>query len=279
MGLKSEGSPDHVAHQSPAGVRWLVGRLHYLFVLLVGAVLMLVIGVPIIFSSLLVRALFGIDDFVYPLARIGVRIFVYATGARVTISGLENVDPAKTYVFVANHQSNLDPAILFAWLPHNVGGIAKKELEKIPFFRLGFSVAHIVSIDRKNRESAIASTRRGADKLRSGHSLIAFPEGTRSADGRLKEFKKGIFFMAVEAGVPVAPITINNTRLVMPKIGALVMPGPVSVEILPPVSTVDYLPERNQAREPIEKPEKIEELVSRVKHLIASRVTTPGDDD
>jgi len=226
---------------------------------------MLIIGIPIIFSSMVVRSLFGVEDFVYPLARIAVRIFVYATGARVDVKGLSNIDPAKTYVFVANHQSNLDPTILFSWLPHNVGGIAKKELEKIPFFRQGFSVAHIVSIDRKNRESAIESTRRGAEKLRSGHSLIAFPEGTRSADGRLKDFKKGVFFMAIEAGVPVVPIAINDTRLVMPKIGALVIPGRVSIEILPPVSTLDY------------RPDRIEELVSRVRQGIASRITERPD--
>ena len=261
MAPSSEGSPSPSPLPPVSGARRIIGRLHYLVVILVGAVLMLVIGVPIIFSSMLVRALFGIDDFVYPLARVGVRIFVAATGARVRVNGLGNIDPAQTYVFVANHQSNLDPAILFAWLPHNVGGIAKKELEKIPFFRQGFSVAHIVPIDRKNRESAIESTRRGADKLRSGHSLIAFPEGTRSADGRLKEFKKGVFFMAIEAGVPVVPIAINDTRLVMPKIGTIVIPGRVSLDILPPVETLDY------------QSGKIEELVTQVRERIASRVT------
>ncbi|NBO63574.1 MAG: 1-acyl-sn-glycerol-3-phosphate acyltransferase [Acidobacteria bacterium] len=242
------------------GLSWVIARIHYLLLLLVGAILMLVIGIPIIYISKMVRTLFGIEDFVYPLARIGVRIFVAASGARVDISGLDNIDPAKTYVFVANHQSNLDPPILFAWLPHNVGGIAKKELEKIPFFRQGFSVAHIVSIDRKNRESAIESTRRGAEELRNGHSLIAFPEGTRSADGQLKEFKKGIFFMAIEARVPIVPIAFNDTGRVMPKHGALLIPGRVSVEVLPPIDTRDF---------PVAR---IEEIVSRTKEAIASRV-------
>jgi 1-acyl-sn-glycerol-3-phosphate acyltransferase len=238
----------------------LVGRLHYILTILVGALLMLVIGIPIIFSSMLARALFGLEDFVFPVAKRAVRIFVHATGARIHLTGLANADPARTYLFVANHQSNLDPAILFGWLRHNVGGIAKRELEKIPFFKQGFSVAHIVPIDRKNRESAIESTRRGAEKLRQGHSLMAFPEGTRSADGQLKDFKKGVFYMAIEAGTPVIPIAINNTRLVMPKIGHVVIPGPVSITILPPVSTSGYTVSN------------IHELIDKVKGEIARHV-------
>ncbi|MFM8395457.1 MAG: lysophospholipid acyltransferase family protein, partial [Acidobacteriota bacterium] len=222
--------------------------------------LMLIIGIPIIFTSMLVRKLFGIDDFVYPVAKRAVKIFVYATGARIKVNGLENADPRQTYLFIANHQSNLDPAILFGWLRHNVGGIAKKELEKIPFFKQGFSVAHIVPIDRQNRERAIESTRRGAAKLGEGHSLMAFPEGTRSVDGRLKDFKKGVFFMALEAGVPVVPIAINDTRLVMPKLGALVIPGRISIEILPPVSTAGY------------DDDNIQELIARVKGEIEKKM-------
>lgn len=239
----------------------MVGRLHYIFTILVGAILMLIIGIPIIFASMLARALFRLEDVVYPLAKPAVRIFVLATGARVELRGLENADPSQTYLFIANHQSNLDPAILFGWLRHNLGGIAKRELEKIPFFKQGFSVAHIVPIDRKNRESAIESTRRGAAKLRAGHSLMAFPEGTRSADGQLKDFKKGVFYMAIEAGTPIIPIAISDTRHVMPKVGQVVIPGRVTVTILPPVSTTGYTVGN------------IQELIEKVKAEIAHHVT------
>ena len=255
-GISGQGNN---APPRPGGI---IARLHYLFTFVVGAVLMLIIGIPIIFCSMLARAIFGIEDFVFPVGKRAVKIFVRAAGAHVRISGLENADPTQTFVFVANHQSNLDPAILFSWLNHNVGGIAKKELEKIPFFRQGFSVAHIVPIDRKNRESAIESTRRGADELRKGHSLMAFPEGTRSVDGQLKPFKKGVFYMAVEAGVPVIPVVINDTRLVMPKIGGIVIPGTVSIQILPPVSTTGYTLGN------------VQELVDQVRDLILPLVTT-----
>ena len=89
---------------------------------------------------------------------------------------------------------------------------------------------------------------------------MAFPEGTRSADGRLKDFKKGVFFMALESGVPIVPIAINDTRLVMPKLGALVIPGRISIDVLPPISTAGY------------DDDNIQELIARVKGEIEKKV-------
>lgn len=239
------------------GVR---GRLHFILTLLAGGVLMLLIGMPVILTGLLLRALFGVEDFIFLIAKPGVKLFVRSTGARIHLSGLEHADPAQTYVFVANHQSTLDPPILFSYLKHNVGAIAKQELEKIPFFKQGFSLAHIVPIDRSNRDSAIESTKRGAAELRNGNSLMAFPEGTRSMDGRLREFKKGVFYMAIEAGVPIVPVVINDTHLVMPKVGGVVIPGPVTVEILPPVSTAGYTAET------------VQDLIDHVRALMAPHI-------
>src|SRR5262249_61090033 len=101
---------------------------------------------------------------------------------------------------MANHQSNLDPALLFSYLSHNVGAIAKIELFRIPIMKQGFPLAHVVPIDRSNRERAVESTRRGADELRRGDSLLAFPEGTRTGDGGVEGVKKGGVFMALEGG-------------------------------------------------------------------------------
>jgi 1-acyl-sn-glycerol-3-phosphate acyltransferase len=221
---------------------------------------MLIIGIPAILTGMIFRSLLGIENTIFPPARFAVRIYLWAAGVRVSISGLERLDPRQTYVFVANHQSNLDPPILFCHLPHYLGGIAKQELEKIPFFRQGFALAHIVPIDRRNRESALRSTRRGAEELRRGNSLMAFPEGTRSPDGRLREFKKGVFYMAIEAGVPVVPIVFNGTRQVMPKVGGVVRPGPVSVEVLSPIETGAYTSDT------------VAQLVAQVRGLIEPRV-------
>jgi 1-acyl-sn-glycerol-3-phosphate acyltransferase len=234
--------------------------IRYYWTLTVAVLLLLFLGVPIITVGHVLRVLFGIEDFIFPYAKFGCRIWLRAAGARVHVNGREHLDPHQAYLFAANHQSNLDPPLLFAYLGHNTGAIAKKELTKFPVLKQGFPLAHVVPIDRSNREKAIESTRRGAEELRRGHSLMAFPEGTRTVDGKVKEFKKGVFFMALEAGVPVVPVVVNDTRLVMPKGRNVVTPGDVWLEILPPVSTEGY------------NVENIEALIERVRNEIAPRV-------
>jgi len=234
--------------------------LRYYWTLTTAVLLLLFLGIPIIATGHLLRTLFGVEDFIFPYAKFGCRLWLRAAGARVHVKGREYLDRNRAYLFAANHQSNLDPPLLFAYLGHNTGAIAKKELTKFPVLKQGFPLAHVVPIDRRNRESAIESTRRGAQSLRRGHSLMAFPEGTRTVDGRVKEFKKGVFYMAVEAGVPVVPVVVNDTRLVMPKGRNVVTPGDVWLEILPPVPTDGYTNEN------------IEELVERVRSQIVPRV-------
>ncbi len=236
--------------------------IRYYWTFIVAGLLLLFLGFPVIFICLILQKLFGAEDLFFPFARFGCRVYLRSAGARVHVTGLEHLDRDSAYAFIANHQSNLDPPLLFAYLGHNVGGIAKKELLRVPLFKQGFSLVHVVTIDRSNRERAIESTRRGAEELRRGHSLMAFPEGTRTVDGRLKEFKKGVFYMAVEAGVPIAPVVVNDTRLVMRKGEKRVVPGDVYLEVLPPVSTQSYTAEN------------VEELVERVRGLIAPRVRT-----
>jgi 1-acyl-sn-glycerol-3-phosphate acyltransferase len=245
-----------------AAVPGLGARLRYYWTFVVAALCFVLLGVPLIPLGHVLRWLFGIEDFIYPFAKFGTRCYYRAAGARAQITGLEHLDPEQAYIFVANHQSNLDPALLFALPGRNLGALAKKELSRIPIFGQGMPLAHVIPIDRSNRERAIASTQAGAEVLRRGHSLMGFPEGTRSVDGRVREFKKGIFFMALEAGVPVVPVAINDTRLVMRKGSDACVPGEVSIEILPPVPTRGY------------HTENIEELVARVRQQIVARVKT-----
>jgi 1-acyl-sn-glycerol-3-phosphate acyltransferase len=236
--------------------------IRYYWTFVVAFLLLVFIGVPIITIGHILRKFFGVEDFIFPPAKFGCRIYVWAAGARVQVSGLEHLDRDRAYVFIANHQSNLDPPLLFSYLGHNVGAIAKIELFRIPIMKQGFPLAHVVPIDRSNRERAIQSTRRGADELRRGHSLMAFPEGTRSVDGQVREFKKGVFYMAIEAGVPIVPVVINDTRLVMPKDKKRVVPGDVYLETLPPISSGGYTVEN------------VGELIERVRELIAAHVRT-----
>jgi 1-acyl-sn-glycerol-3-phosphate acyltransferase len=234
--------------------------IRYYWTFVVAFLLLIFVGVPIITIGHILRKFFGVEDFIFPPAKFGCRVYVRSAGARVHVSGLEHLDRDQAYVFIANHQSNLDPPLLFSYLGHNVGAIAKIELFRIPVMKQGFPLAHVVPIDRSNRERAIESTRRGADELRRGNSLMAFPEGTRTVDGRVKEFKKGVFYMAIGAGVPVVPVVVNDTRLVMRKGEKRVVPGDVYLEILPPVSALDYTSE------------DVLDLIKRVRDQIKARV-------
>jgi 1-acyl-sn-glycerol-3-phosphate acyltransferase len=222
--------------------------IRYYWTFVVAFLLLVFIGVPAIA--------------ICPPAKFGLRVYLWAAGARVHVSGLERLDRDQAYVFIANHQSNLDPPLLFSCLGHNVGAMAKIELFRIPIMKQGFPLAHILPVDRSNRERALRSARRGVDELRQGHSLMAFPEGTRSIDGRLKEFKRGAFYMAIEAGVPIAPVVINDTRLVMRRGAKRVVPCDVYLEVLPPVSVEAYTTENAR------------ELIRRARDLIAMRVRT-----
>lgn len=214
--------------------------IRYYWTFIVAGLLLVFLGIPTIFIGHVLRTVFGVEGFLFPYARFGCRIYLWSAGARVHVRGRERLDPAQAYVFAANHQSNLDPPLVFAYVGPDVGALAKKELTRIPIIKQGFPLVHVVPIDRRNREAALESTRLGAEELRKGNSLMAFPEGTRTVDGRVKEFKKGVFFMALEAGVPIVPTVINDTRLVMRKGEKRVLPGDVHIELLPPISTIGY---------------------------------------
>src|SRR4029434_6692753 len=246
--------PPATNHQPP--------MIRYYCTFLVAFLLLVFIGVPAIAVGIILRKFFGVEDFIFPPAKFGCRGYVWAAGARVHVSGLERLDREQAYVFSAIHQSSLDPPMLFSYLGRNVGAIAKIELFRIPIMKQGFPLAHVVPIDRSNRERAIESTRRGADELRRGHSLMAFPEGTRTVDGQLKEFKKGIFYMAILAGVPIVPVVVNDTRLVMRKGEKRVAPRDVYMEVLTPVSVEGYTMDN------------VRELIEHVHDLIAERVRT-----
>ncbi|HZS09863.1 MAG TPA: lysophospholipid acyltransferase family protein [Blastocatellia bacterium] len=239
-----------------------VARLRYYLTFVVAALCFLILGVPVIPLGYLLRRFFGVKDFICPFGRFGARLYMRTAGMRIHVIGRERLDPQQPYVFVANHQSNLDPPLIFACVGRNPSFLVKKELFRIPVFAQGIRLIDMVPVDRTDRESALASTRLAAERLKGGRSYAGFPEGTRSADGRVREFKKGLFYMAVGAGVPVVPLVINDTRRVMRKGANYCVPGDVFMEILPPVSTAGYTPEN------------IDELVTKVREQFVPRVLT-----
>jgi 1-acyl-sn-glycerol-3-phosphate acyltransferase len=141
---------------------------------------------------------------------------------------------------MANHQSNFDIPTVLGALPYQFRWLAKAELFRIPVFGRGMRGAGYISIDRSNRESAFRSLKQAADIIRRGTSVLIFPEGTRSADGKVQPFKKGGFVLAVDAGVPIVPIAIRGTYPIMPKHRLRIQSGPVELEVLNPIETSEY---------------------------------------
>ena len=195
--------------------------------------LLLLLGPPAIGLSLLL----GDRQKLYPWALFGARNWLRLSGVRVRVRGLENLDPKQAYVFIANHRSFLDTATLFYHLGRRIGILAKKELLQVPILGYGMGFVNVMAIDRTNRESALRTTKAATDRLRAGISFGVFAEGTRARPGELLPFKKGGFYMALEAGVPVVPVAMKYTDELMGKGTGVARPGTIEMVVLPPIET------------------------------------------
>ena len=178
-------------------------------------------------------------------ARTWSRLILLTTGVTVDVTGLGQLDPRGTYVFVANHQSIYDIPVLFWSLDFELRILAKASLGSFPF--LGWHLARTghVLVDRKNPGADLFRQVRGL--MQAGYSLFVFPEGTRSVDGSLARFRAGTFMMAIEAGLPVVPVAVDGSRFVMPKGQLTTSPGHVRVRVLDPIATAGRRPEEARA--------------------------------
>ncbi len=155
---------------------------------------------------------------------------------KVRVLGEENFSSKKSYIIVVNHQSMADIIILQAYVRLNIKWIMKKELESIPLFGFACKKLGCIYVDRFNHASALASMQKARKSLSKNSSVIFFPEGTRSRDGKLLSFKKGAFRFAMATGLPVLPITIKDSFKILPADSVDVTPGTVTVIVHPPVS-------------------------------------------
>lgn len=155
-------------------------------------------------------------------------------GARVEVARMPPL-PDGPLIFASNHESALDILALLATLPRPIRFIAKEELFRIPVFGWYLAIGGHVRVDRRNHSRALATLRRAGEIVRAGTSLIVFPEGTRSTDGRVHAFKKGPFVVAMEAGVPVVPVAISGAGRVTPKKQIAVVPGTIRIALADPV--------------------------------------------
>jgi len=194
------------------------------------------------------------------LYRAGVGGAVFALrlgGIRVRVEGAENI-PEGPCVFAANHASNADPPAIVGAIPKRVALLAKKEVFKVPILSRALRLADFVCVDRANKEAARASVEEALERLARGLSFLIFAEGTRSPDGRLRPFKKGAFILAVRAGVPVVPVTIANSHLVMGKASFAIRPGEVLVKFHAPIDARRFTME------------SAEELIAQTQAAVAS---------
>ena len=198
----------------------------------------LAVVMPFFSSPLLVSRVTGV-----PWAR----VLAWLIPMRVQVEGREHVDPHQSYVLVSNHQSQCDILVLYGWLGIDFKWVMKQELRRV----LGIGVAcerlgHIF-IDRFDHASALATLESAKTKIVDGTSVIFFPEGTRSRDGKLRPFKKGAFRMAIDLGLPILPLTVTGTRDLLPTGTRDLMPGSVRLIIHPPIA-VDGLGSHDCAR-------------------------------
>jgi len=180
------------------------------------------------------------ENAIYNPVRLFIRAGLFMVGVKVEVTGLDRLDPARTYLFAPNHQSFIEVPLLVTYLGRNPAYLAKKELFKYPIFGYGIGLIGVVPVDRSNSKNAVASAQLAAENLRRGKDYIVYTEGTRSRDGRLLPFKKGAFVMAMEAGAPIVPITISGCTAVMPKGEVKVYPATVRITVHDPIETKSY---------------------------------------
>jgi 1-acyl-sn-glycerol-3-phosphate acyltransferase len=170
------------------------------------------------------------------VARFGLRLI----GVRINVIGRDSFDHDKTYIYMFNHVSNLDPPLVIPLVPRRTSVLLKKELMKIPILSRAMRMARFVPVDRSNREAAIASIERAVEVLKDGVNISIFPEGTRSRDGKMLPFKKGPFHLAMESGVEVLPVSISGTETMWPKGRLSITPGTATIVFHAPISPKQY---------------------------------------
>ena len=199
-----------------------------------------VAAVPVSLIGIPWTLLSGKVDFLYRMgvgtALAGVRL----VGIKVEVVGAEKLDWRRSYIFMCNHASNLDPPVVIPVMPRRTSVLVKKELFRVPLLGWAMRLASLVPVDRRNREAAIASLHFAAEVLRSGVNMTIWPEGTRSPDGRLLSFKRGPFHLAKDSGVPIVAVTVAGTHEIWPKGEFAIHPGTATVTFHEPIDPAAY---------------------------------------
>jgi 1-acyl-sn-glycerol-3-phosphate acyltransferase len=205
---------------------------------------------------MLLAITFRWKSLLYWLGHGGVRLGLFLSGIRFRVAGRENVPIDSAAVYCANHQSNVDPPVLFAAVHPRMHILYKHEIDQIPILARAFRLGGFIPIDRRNREASARSIEAGANSIRSGNSFLIFPEGTRSKTDELLPFKKGGFRMAMKAQAPMVPVAIQGGREAMRRGSWLIQPVTISIRVGRPLQTAGMTVDRR------------DELIQQVRHEI-----------
>jgi len=235
------------AHVLIAAVRSFLAYISVaLFVLVTGPI------------GMLLAMTVGWIGLLYFFGHTGAAMVLALAGIRFKVAGRENVPSDRGIVFCANHQSNVDPPVLFRAIHPRLAFLYKHQIDRIPVLARAFRMSGFVPIDRHDKEAAMQSIEKGADGLRAVQSILIFPEGTRSKTDELLPFKKGGFRMAIKAGAPIVPVAISGGRAAMVKGSAIIRPVTLTVRIGKPIETRNVTVEQRDT------------LIARVRQEIAT---------
>ena len=200
---------------------------------------------------------------VYGISRVWSWSILKVCGISLPIAGLNHVDPKQRYIFMANHQSNIDiPVLIQTLLAFQLRWLAKKELLWVPLFGWAMWAAKHITVNRTDRADAMQSLKKAKRRIASGISLVFFPEGTRSRDGRLLPFKRGGFWLAVQTQTPVVPITIDGSGMILPKGDWRIRSGEIRIIVGEPQAVESY------------RSGKLLALLNQVRNMMAKQLET-----
>jgi len=203
--------------------------------------LFIAITIPLALLTILLGFFDRYGKRVYRINQFWTWLILRLGGVVLKIHGAENVDAGRPYIFMVNHQSNVDiPVLVQALARFQLRWIAKKELLRVPFFGWAMWATKHITVDRADPADAVRSLERAREKIAAGISVVVFPEGTRSRDGRLLRFKKGGFLLAAKAQTPIVPVTINGSGAVLPSGAWRLRPGSIEVMIGKPIAVAGH---------------------------------------
>jgi len=199
------------------------------------------------------------------------RVSIRLARLDVTVTGLERLDSHQTYVFMPNHASFLDVLLVFGFIPHNFRSIVQKEFFSIPLLGLTVKSSGQIPLDRKHPRKGLQAIKKAADLLKKGVSIVVFPEGTRSRDGQVHEFKTTLFILPIRAKVAVVPVLIEGTFQALRRGSVLLKCTPTKITFLDPISA-DALSDKDR----VSYAEKVRRslIVSDDETLVAAKMKT-----